>query len=216
MAHKVNPKVFRIKEISDWDARWFHGKKIAKPLRDDISIRNFLKKKLVNMRIEKIEIERLRNRINVILSSSRPGLIIGRGGGGIEELKKQIENLLRKKNDPTSIKELKIEVKEIKDPWESASLTAQLVAQQIEKRMPYRRLLKQTIDKVAAHKSIQGVRVELSGRLDGASIARREWLRKGQLPRQTIRADIDFAKAEARCSYGTVGIKVWMYKGEKF
>lgn len=216
MAHKVHPKVFRIKEITDWDSRWFHGKRMAKLLRDDLRIRNYVQKKLVNMGIEKVEIERLQNRLNVIISSSRPGLIIGRGGGGVDELKKKLDALLKKSNDTSTIKEVKIEVREIKDPWESASLTAQLVAQQVEKRMQYRRVLKQTIEKVIAHKSVQGVRIELSGRLDGASIARREWLRKGQLPRQTIRADIDFAKAKAQCSYGTVGVKVWIYKGEKF
>ncbi|OHA70151.1 MAG: 30S ribosomal protein S3 [Candidatus Wildermuthbacteria bacterium RIFCSPHIGHO2_12_FULL_40_12] len=216
MSHKVNPKAFRIKEITDWSFRGFYGKKPSAELKIDSKIRDFLKEKLANMAVEKVETEGLREKMNIIITSARPGLIIGRGGGGIEELKKKLESFLKIKDSASPIKELRIEVKEIKDPWSSASLIAQLIAQQIEKRMPFRRVLKQTLDKIAVYKTIQGARIELSGRLDGASIARREWLKKGKLPLQTIRADIDFAKAEAHCSYGAVGIKVWLYKGEKF
>ena len=216
MSHKVNPKAFRIKEITDWSFRGFYGKKPSAELKIDSKIRDFLKEKLANMAVEKVETEGLREKMNIIITSARPGLIIGRGGGGIEELKKKLESFLKIKDSASPIKELRIEVKEIKDPWSSASLIAQLIAQQIEKRMPFRRVLKQTLDKIAVYKTIQGARIELSGRLDRASIARREWLKKGKLPLQTIRADIDFAKAEAHCSYGAVGIKVWLYKGEKF
>lgn len=216
MTHKVNPKVFRIREINDWDSRGFYGKKIPEYLKADFEIREFLRKRLANMGIEKVEIERFPGKLNIIISSARPGLIIGRGGGGVEELKREMETILKKKKINLPAKELRIEIKEIKDPWLSASLTAQWMSQQIERRIPYRRVIKQSLDKITSHKNIQGARVEVAGRLDGATIARRQWLKKGKLPRQTLRADIDFAQARARCSYGVVGVKVWIYKGEKF
>ncbi len=231
MTHKVHPKAFRIRRIADWDSRGYY-KKPAECLEEDFRIREFLKKKLGKVGIEKIEIERFPGRLNIIISSARPGLIIGRGGEGIEILKKELEQKILKKSlikrekeekKPTVAKasagkekEIKIEIREIRNPWTSASLTAQWVAQRIEKRVPYRKILKQTLSKVSAYKEIQGVRIQVSGRLDGKEIARREWLGTGKLPRQTIRADIDFAKAEAFCTYGVVGVKVWIYKGEKF
>ena len=116
----------------------------------------------------------------------------------------------------TGKEKIRIEIKEIKDPWASAVLSAQWIAQQIEKRVPFRRILKQSIEKISLSREVKGVRVELAGRLDGSEIARKEWLKKGRLPRQTIRADIDYAKENAHCSYGLIGIKVWIYKGEKF
>jgi len=211
MAHRVHPKIFRLKEISNWDSRWFDKKKLPQYLEEDFEIRKFLEKKLGKIGVEKIEIERFPGKINIIISSARPGLIIGRGGGGIEELKKDLENKVVKEK-----KEVKIEIREIRDPWLSASLTSQWIAQQIEKRVPYRRVLKQALDKIIAHKEVQGARVEVAGRLDGIEIARTEWLKKGRLPRQTLRADIDYAQAQAFCTYGVVGVKVWIYKGEKF
>lgn len=209
MAHKVHPKAYRLKEISDWDTRGFY-RKPAELLEEDFRIREFLKKKLGKLGVEKIEIERFPNKINIIISSARPGLIIGRGGEAVEELREQLENKIKEK------KAIRIEIREIRDPWTSAALSAQWVAQQIEKRVPYRRVLKQALSKITAHKEIQGARIEVSGRLNGAEIARREWLGQGKLPRQTLRADIDYAKAEAFCTYGVVGVKVWIYKGEKF
>jgi len=216
MTHKVHPKAFRIKDITDWQSRAFYGKKFSEYLREDFEIREFLKKKLINASVEKVEIERFPRKINIIITSARPGIIIGRGGGGVEELRKDIEKTLKIKKISLPAKELRIEIREIKEVWASASLVAQWIAQQIEKRIRYRRVLKQVLDKVIIHKVVQGARVEIAGRLDGATIARREWLKKGKLPRQTIRADIDFAQAEAHCPYGIIGIKVWIYKGEKF
>jgi len=213
MAHKVHPKSYRIKELKDWGSRWFSSKKAPKLLEEDFRIREFLKKKIGKLGVEKIEIERFLGKVTVIIFSARPGLLIGRGGGGIEELKKEIERKVFKKKLP---KELKIEVREVKDPWSSAALTAQSIAQQLEKRMPPRRVMKQTIEKVMSVKTNKGVKLELSGRLGGAEIARREWLKSGRLPRQTLRADIDYALDEAHCTYGLIGIKVWIYKGEKF
>jgi small subunit ribosomal protein S3 len=214
MTHRVHPKIFRIKKITDWDSRGFYRKKLPEFLEEDLKIREFLRKKLGRIGVEKIEIERFPGKINIIISSARPGLIIGRGGGGVEELKRDLEIILKPAKEGK--RELKLEIREIKDPWASASLSAQWIAQQIEKRIPHRRVLKQALDKILAVKGIEGGRVEVAGRLGGAEIARREWLKKGRLPRQTLRADIDYATARAFCTYGVIGVKVWIYKGEKF
>jgi len=211
MTHKVHPKIFRIKDLADWDIRWLSKKEFPKYLEEDFKIREFLRKKLGKIGVERIEIERFPGKINVIISSARPGLIIGRGGGGVEELKKElVEKALKEK------KEIKIEIREVRDPWASVSLAAQWISQQIEKRTPFRRVLKQALYKIMAAKGVQGARVEVAGRLDGKEIARTKWLKKGRLPRQTIRADIDYGQDRAYCTYGVVGVKVWIYKGEKF
>lgn len=215
MAHKVHPKSFRIRRIEDWDSRGFYGKKFPQYLEEDLKIREFLKKKIGKLGVEKVDIERFSgsSRINVIIFSARPGLIIGRGGTGIEELKKELERKIPKNREK---RELKMEIREIKDPWASASLVAQWVAQQIEKRMPFRRVLKQGIEKVMLAKGNQGVRIEVAGRLNGAEIARTEYLKKGRMPRQTLRSDINYIQDIAQCTYGVIGIKVWIYKGDKF
>lgn len=211
MTHKVHPKAYRLRRIGDWNTRGFY-KKPADFLEQDFKIRKYIEEKLARIGIEKVEIERFANKVNIIISSARPGLIIGRGGEGVEQLKKEIEAKVIKANKIP----VRIEIREIKNPWTSASLSAQWAAQQIERRVPYRRIMKQALSKIRANKEIKGARIEVSGRLNGVEIARREWLGEGQLPRQTIRADIDYAKAEAYCSYGVIGIKVWIYKGEKF
>jgi small subunit ribosomal protein S3 len=218
MSHKVHPKANRLKGLGDWGSRWFNEKTMPSYLEEDFRIREFLKSKIGNLSVEKIDIERFSGKLLIIIFSSRPGLLIGRGGGGIEDLKKLLEAKVLKQKTGKEIKktEVKIEIREIRDPWTSAALTAQWVVQQLEKRISPRRAMKQTLEKVMASRGNQGVRVELSGRLGGAEIARREWLRKGNLPRQTLRADIDYALEEAHCSYGTIGVKVWIYKGEKF
>lgn len=196
--------------MADWESRGYYEKKFPAYLEEDFKIRKFLKDKIGRMGVEKIEIERSPGKVGVIVFTARPGLIIGRGGGGVEIIAKKLIGLLKDKA------ELKIEIREVKNPWSSASLTAQMIASQIEKRMPFRRVLKQTLEKIIAQKGVEGARLELSGRLDGIEIARKEWLKKGRLPRQTLRADIDYAQDQAFCNYGTVGIKVWIYKGEKF
>ncbi|MDD4409643.1 MAG: 30S ribosomal protein S3 [Candidatus Pacebacteria bacterium] len=222
MSHKVHPKIFRIKGIADWLSHGFYGKSVKGDLEEDYIIRTFIKSKLKDSSVESIEIERFPNKVNVIINSGRPGLIIGRGGEGVEKLKAGlIKEVFRKKK--LSLKELsnftktfKIEIKEVPNPWLSAELVGQWVAQKIEKRTPFRKTVKQAIEKVMANKAAKGIKVEVSGRLDGAQIARSEWLEKGRLPRQTIRADIDYSLVEARCIYGTIGIKVWIYKGDRF
>lgn len=213
MGHRVHPKAYRLKNINDWESRWITVKKNPQYLEEDFKIRELIKDRLSKVGIARIEIERFPGKVTVIVSSARPGLVIGRGGEGIEDLKKELEKKIFKSAGKEKIR---IEIKEVKDPWASAVLSAQWIAQQLEKRVAFRRVLKQSIEKISLSREVKGVRVELNGRLDGAEIARKEWLKKGRLPRQTIRADIDFAKENAICSYGLIGIKVWIYKGEKF
>jgi len=214
MTHRVHPKAYRLKTLADWDSRWLDKKKMPQYLEEDFKIRKIIKNKIGKLGVEKIEIERFPGKLNIIISSARPGLIIGRGGGGIEELKKELDNTLPPAEGGK--REIKLEIKEIREPWSSAALSAQWIAQQIERRVPHRRVLKQSLDKITATKGVKGARVEVSGRLGGAEIARRQWLKKGKLPRQTLRADIDYAQEKAFCTYGVIGVKVWIYKGEKF
>jgi small subunit ribosomal protein S3 len=220
MAHKVHPKAFRIKKTTDWSSRWLTKRDFPKFLEEDFRIKEFLNQRLKIAGLEKIEIERSPGKINIFISCVRPGLIIGRGGGGIEELKKNLERKVLKQPSSTkntdSKQGLRLEVIEVKNPWISSSLISQWIAQQLEKRLPHRRVLKQALDKIMVNKEIQGARVEVAGRLDGKDIARRAWLKKGRLPRQTLRADIDYGTAGAYCAYGVVGVKVWLYKGESF
>jgi len=221
MSQKVHPKAFRIKETSDWLSRGFYRKDFDKLLQEDFEIREFLKKKIGKLGVEKVEIERASGKVNIIIFSARPGLIIGRGGEGVEALKKELEKKVFNKKKPSSgktrdSKEIKMEIREIRDPWTTAALAAQYIAQQIEKRTSFRRVLKQSLDKIMAAKGVEGARVQVAGRLNGVEIARTEWLKKGRLPRQSLRADIDFAQEIAHCTYGTIGVKVWIYRGDKF
>ncbi len=211
MSHKVNPKAFRIKELKDWDSRWFSEKNYQKYLKEDCEIRDFLNKELRGLSVENIEIERFENNLRVIINTARPALVIGRNGSRVTKLKEDLEE----KIDSDGVK-FKIEVREVKDPWSSASLTAQWIAQQIEKRMHYRRVLKKSLGKASKRKDVEGIKIEVSGRLNGADISRREWVQEGSLPRQNLRAKIDFARVNAYCKYGVIGIKVYIYKGKKF
>lgn len=213
MTHKVHPKAFRIKGVSSWLSHGFYGKKPKNYLKEDFEIRKFLKKRLKECGIENIIIERLGGKMNIIIESSRPAFIIGRGGKGVEDLKKEIESKVFK---GVKMQECKIEIKGIRNPWTRSGLIGQWIAYRLEKRFPYRRTLKQALQKIMAHKEIQGARVEVAGRLDGVEISRTEWLKKGRLPLQTLRADIDYGTTEAFCSFGVIGIKVWLYKGDKF
>jgi len=225
MSHKVHPKIFRIQETGDWESRGFYEKNFSSYLEEDYKIRKFLEEKMSKLSVARIEIERSPSKVNIIISSARPGLIIGRGGEGVEKLKRELINKVLREKYPVKTKKdkgkiqrsgLRLEIREIKSPWTHASLVAQFMVDQIEKRMPYRRVLKQSLFKVMTQKGIKGARVELAGRLNGISISRKEWLKEGLLPRQTIRADIDYSHKIAKCSYGVIGIKVWIYKGEKF
>ena len=207
MTHKVHPKSFRIKNISDWDSRWISKKNIPQYLEEDLNIRNFLDKKLKEASIEKIEIERYPGKISIIISTARPGIIIGRGGEGVEKIRNHIKDKILKADKK---RVLKIEIRGIKNPWIKAQLVSQWIAQQIEKRSRFRRVLKQAISKVMVNKEAKGVKVQVAGRLDGQEIARTEWLKEGRLPRQTLRADIDYGETAAFCTYGKIGVKVWI------
>ena len=211
MSHKVHPKIFRIKNLGDWDSRWFDIKNFPKNLENDMLIRNYLEKKLKSAGVQGIEIERFTDTTKVIVNTSRPGVVIGRQGKGAEEIKKE----LQKKFAGQGVS-IKLEIRELKNPWSNALFVAQNIAQQIERRMQFRRVMKTIIRKSEMNRDIKGIRLEVSGRLNGATIARREWLSKGRLPRQTLRSDLDYGFAEAKCTYGIIGVKVWLYKGEKF
>src|SRR3989338_6582623 len=210
MGHKISPTSFRIGIQKDWPSRWFGGKKYVPYLKDDLAVRKFLGSKLKNMGIDKIEMDRGADALNIVIYTARPGLLIGRGGGGIEDLKNGVRRFLKNKLA------VRIEVQEIKNPELSATIMAELIVEQIEKRIPFRRLMKQTLAKIIANKQAKGAKIQIGGRLDGAEIARTEHLEEGNLPLQTLRADIDFARATAFTTYGTIGVKVWIYKGEKF
>ena len=219
MAHKVHPKSFRIRGTEDWNIRGFYGKKMPQYLAEDFLIKDFLRTKLVEASVSNIEIEHSANKLNIIVVTARPGLIIGRGGGGVEVLKKEIEDKIRKERGIPKItqkREIKIEIREVKNPWISAALVAQMAAQQIEKRIPFRQVLKKSIERVMSNREVKGIRIEVSGRLNGIEIARKEWLKQGRMPLGTIRSDIDYAQTEAHCTYGVIGVKVWMYKGDRF
>jgi small subunit ribosomal protein S3 len=202
--------------LRDWKSRWFGtDKKFREFLRADVLLREYLVKKLRGMFVSGIEIERSEKTLRVIIKTSRSGMLIGRNGEGATKLKTDIQNFLKKLKLSTT-QELKVDIEEVRSPESNASIVAQMVAEQLEKRMPYRRIIKQTLDKVMANRDVEGVRISLGGRLGGADIARTEDLKKGQIPLQTLRADIDFAREKAHMTYGDIGIKVWIYRGEIF
>jgi len=215
MGNKVNPNALRIGISKKWPVRWFLKKDMARLLEEDELVRRIIKEKIGQAGIDSIEIERTPNRIIINIKVARPGFVIGRGGKGIEELNK----ILQKKMDPQGQRKgqmLSINVEELKRTEISASYTAQQIAWDIERRLPFRRLMKKYIDQVMQNRDVLGVKIMLSGRLDGAEIARREWLKRGCLPLQTLRANLDFGQCTANTTYGTVGVKVWIYKGEVF
>jgi small subunit ribosomal protein S3 len=210
MGQKINPTSFKLSINKDWKSRWFGGRKYPAFLKEDLAIRKYLGKKLKNTSVDKIEIERSPDVLTVIVSTARPGLIIGRGGTGIEDIKKEIKKIVKRKTA------IRVDVQEYKNPEMSAPIMAESMVEQIERRTPYRRVLKQTLAKIVANRAVKGAKVHISGRLDGNDIARTEHLEQGSLPLQTLRADVDYARATAHTTYGTVGIKVWIYKGLKF
>ena len=218
MSHKVHPKAFKAREINDWLSRGFYKKNFPLYLEEDFRIRELLEKKLPQGIVQEIETERTATILKVIIKTSRPALIIGRGCKGVEELKSGINKAVAglRNQRKSARQDVKIEILEVKNPWLSASLTAQWVAGQIEKMVPFRRVLKMAISKTIEQKEIKGVKVEVSGRLNGVEISRREWLKEGKLPRQTFRAVIDYGFSQAYCTYGVIGVKVWIYKGERF
>ena len=220
MTHIVHPYAHRLGIIRDWKSRWFAADK--KSYRDNIkvdeTIRRFLTKRLRGTFTSGIEIERGAGELRVILSTARPGLVIGRSGENSVKLRKELTAVVRK-TSPTALptgKLVKFDINEVRQPETDAAVVAYMVAEGLEKRMPFRRVLKQTVEKVIAAREVEGVRIALSGRLGGAEMSRKEELKKGRIPLQTFRADIDFAHEQAYLPYGVLGIKVWIYRGDKY
>lgn len=211
MGQKVHPKAFRLGVTTDWNSKWFSSREYPKLLRQDVKIRKFLKEKLPAAGVSLVEIERSLQNLTITINTSKPGVVIGRGGAGIELLKKGIKNLLMGQGKYN----IKVNIQEVSKPELSAQIMVGNMAEQIEKRLPFRRVLKQTIEQVM-NAGAEGVKVMVAGRLNGSEIARTEMLTQGSLPLQTLRANIDYGRGEAHTTYGKIGIKVWIYKGKVF
>jgi len=206
MGQKVNPHGLRIGIIKDWDTKWYANKKnFSELLIEDVKIRKYIKEKLYQAGISRIEIERYANKVRININTAKPGLVIGKGGTGIEELRRELEKLTNKS--------VLINISEIKVPELDAQLVAENIASQLEKRVSFRRAMKQAMSR-AMRLGAKGIKTAVSGRLGGAEIARTEHYHEGTIPLQTLRADIDYGFAEARTTYGKIGVKVWIYKGE--
>ncbi len=215
MSKVVHPFAHRLGILRDWRHRWFAtGPQYQAYLKADILLREFLQKEMRGMYIGGIDIERGAGTLRVILKTSRPGVIIGRSGEGSLKLKNKIAAFL--KNKKLEVPEIKLDIEEIRSPESNAAIVAYMVAESLEKRLAFRRVLKQTIEKVMANRDVLGVRIQISGMLGGGSMSRTEQLKKGRIPLQTFRSDIDFARERANLPLGVIGIKVWIYKGEVF
>ena len=207
MGQKISPISMRIGFTQDWRSRYFSKREMIKYLKEDVKIRNFLIKKLRFMSVARVEIERTAGQLKVIIFTSRPGLIIGRAGSGSEELKKEIEKLI-------GAIPVRIEIQEYRGAESSAAIMAEQIIERVEKRVPFRRTIKQALAKIVSNREVKGAKIQIKGRLDGNEIARTEHLEEGLMPLQKLTADIDFAKNTAYTTYGTVGVKVWIYKGD--
>jgi small subunit ribosomal protein S3 len=217
MSHTVHPYAHRLGIIRDWRSRWFsRGDSYRRQLRVDVLLREYLEKRLRGYYVSAIEVERGTNTLRVIVKTTRPGMIIGRSGEGAVKLKNDVLQFLRRANALEHASNLKIDIEEVRSPESNAAIVAYMVAEGLEKRQPFRRVLKQTVEKVMANRDAIGVRIKLSGRLGGADMARQEELRQGRIPLQTFRADVDFARVRAKIPQGDIGIKVWIYRGDIF
>ena len=205
MGQKVNPHGMRVGVIKDWDSKWYAEADFADNLVEDYNIRTFLKKRLYSAGISKIEIERASDRVKVIVYTAKPGVVIGKGGSEIEKIKGEVAKLTEKK--------LFIDIKEVKRPDKDAQLVAENIAAQLENRISFRRAMKSTMSRTMKAGAL-GIKTSVSGRLGGADMARTEFYSEGTIPLQTLRADIDYGFAEADTTYGKIGVKVWIYKGE--
>lgn len=217
MTHTVHPYSHRLGILRDWKSRWFSPKgKYKYALRGDILIREYLDKKLKGFFVSLIEIERSEKAVRVIINSSRPGMIIGRQGDGSELLRKEIRALLEKHKLLDKKVDVKLDINEIKSAESNAAIVAQMVVEGLEKRLPFRRVTKQMLEKVMANRDVEGVRILLAGRLGGATMSRTEDRKLGRIPLQTLRADVDYSVTKAVMPYGTIGVKVWIYRGDIF
>jgi len=205
LGQKTNPYGFRLGIIRSWRSRWYSEKEYASRLQEDLRIRKYVKGRLNHAGVSSIEIERRSNRINILIATARPGIVIGKKGAEIENLKKDLLKF--------TTKEISINIIEIRRPETDAQLTAENVAMQLERRIAFRRAMKKTV--LSSMKlGAKGIKIQVSGRLGGAEMSRTEWYREGRVPLHTLRADIDYGLAEARTTYGIIGVKVWIYKGE--
>lgn len=230
MTHIVHPYAHRLGVIRDWKSRWFakNPAQYREGVVVDSAIRRFLKKRLRGMYVTGVEIERNEKAIRLIIKTSRPGVIIGRGGEGSVKLTKEIERVVArtlskkfvsdpaKKEAKVSRKAVKLDIEEVRSPESHAAIIAYMIAEGLEKRQTFRRVMKQVAEKAMANRDVQGVRIMLSGRLGGAEMSRTEETKRGRVPLQTLRADIDFSREIAYLPYGTIGIKVWIYRGDVF
>jgi small subunit ribosomal protein S3 len=217
MTHVVHPYSHRLGIIRDWKSRWF-GKNTTKyvdHLRTDVLMRAWLTKRLRGMHLSRIEIERSEKQYRVMIYTSRPGMIIGRSGEGIEKLRVALKKEMKRLKIVVP-QDMKLDIVEVDNPEADAAIVASMIAEGIEKRLPFRRVLKTTVEKVMANREVLGAAIAVSGRLGGAEMARREMIKRGGIPLQTLRADIDFAREKAFMTYGVIGIKVWIYRGMKF
>lgn len=205
MGQKTNPIGNRIGIIRTWESRWFQKKGYAESLIEDINVRNMIKEKLFHAGVSKVEIERPGQKLKIIIHTARPGIIIGKRGAEVEKLKKEIEDITGK--------QVTIDIKEVRKPEVNAQLVAENIALQLEKRVAFRRALKRAVSSAMRFGAL-GIKVQCSGRLAGAEIARSEWYREGRVPLSTFRADIDYGFAESKTTYGKIGIKVWIYNGD--
>ena len=205
MGQKVNPHGLRVGVIKDWDSKWYAEADFADCLVEDYQIRKFLKKKLYNAGVSKIEIERTSDRVKIIISTAKPGMIIGKGGSEIEKVRAELQKMTTKK--------VVVDIKEVKRPDREAQLVAENIAQQLENRISFRRAMKSCMGR-AMKSGAKGIKASCAGRLGGADMARTETYSEGTIPLHTLRADIDYGFAEADTTYGKIGVKVWIYKGE--
>ncbi len=213
MGQKVNPRIFRIGVIKDWQSKWFaEGKEYRRKLAEDIKIRKYLTRTLREAGVDRVEIERQGDKIKINIHTAKPGLIIGRGGKGVDELRRQIRRQFLK---TTKLADIDITITEIDKPNLSASVVLQAMIIDLEKRMPYRRVMKQALSRVERAGAL-GVKIVVKGRLNGAEIARAEKMTAGSVPLHTLRGDIDYARGTAFTTYGAIGVKVWIYRGEVF
>jgi small subunit ribosomal protein S3 len=205
MGQKVHPIGFRLGYVKTWSSRWFAEKDYAHLLHEDLRIRAMVKEKLYHAGVAKIEIERSGNQIKIYISTARPGIIIGRKGAEVDKLKAELDGLTKR--------QVQINIKEVRKPELDAQLVGENIAMQLQKRVSYRRAMKKSVA-AAMRLGALGIKVHCAGRLGGAEIARKEWYREGRVPLHTLRADIDYGFAESKTTYGQIGVKVWIYKGE--
>lgn len=212
MGHKVNPKVFRLSTIYTWDSKWFaRGKQFVSSLREDVGLREYLRKTLREVGLESIGIDRTPKRVTITIRAAKPGVIIGRAGAGIEDLKKKLMKEFYRGQRVT----LNINVEEVTRPMLSAQIVGEQIGKEIEQRLPFRRSMKMAIERVLKG-GARGVKLTLSGRLNGSEIARTETIAQGSIPLHNLRADIDFARIRANTIFGVIGVKVWIYRGDVF